>query len=398
LELNSQIQLKQRNARKQNSSVRLAELAETNIALAVSGGSDSMAMLRLALEQFSEKSITVLTVDHGLRAAAADEARQVASWCAGFGVPHVILKWESLKPKTGIQAKARKARYDLMSAWCLQKNVPVLMTAHNADDQTETVYMRKTRTNSAKSLAGIWPARDWNGIRIVRPVLAFSRTDLRSYLSSIKQDWIDDPSNDDETFERVRIRKLLTSLDVNFGESAKIAQSEVMRDQCAADDWASQYLSVHELGFVTFDRASFDQLKLQVQDFVLLRILRLCGSVHDSELKERLGILAWFKVPSSSRRVLGGALFMKRAKQIIVGREAGRISPEPVIMPKTGELIWDGRFRVKGPVGVQVVAGLYGPKCSRDPEIPAFIQAGLPVLVKNTVVLPISHKLEFLRQ
>jgi tRNA(Ile)-lysidine synthase len=390
--------LKPRNARKQNLSVRLAELSETKIALAVSGGCDSMALLRLAMAQFPEKQITVLTVHHGLRAAASDEVRQVAKWCAKFGLPHVVLKWEGPKPKTGIQAKARKARYDLMSAWCLQNNVPVLMTAHNANDQNETVYMRQARTKSLKSLAGIWPERDWNGVRVVRPVLGFSRAELRSYLTAIKQDWIDDPSNDDEVFERVRIRKALVGRDVDFGLSAKFAQNEVRQSQTAADAWGLQYLDIHPLGFVTFDRAAFDLLSTHLQDFVLLRLLRLCGSMHETELKERLGVLAWLKIPAPSRRALGGAVFMKRTKQIIVGREAGRISPEPKIIPATGELIWDERFRVRGVAGMQVVASLYGPKSQRMPDIPAFIQAGLPVLMKNSEVLYNSYELEFMRQ
>jgi tRNA(Ile)-lysidine synthase len=159
------------------------------VALAVSGGSDSMAMLVLTAEWVKAKknpsAIIVLTVDHGLRDASIGEARQVREWCTALGLCHEILTWENQKPATGIQAKARQARYDLMTAWCVQNHVPVLLTGHTADDQAETVLMRKSRTSSAASLAGIWPERDWNGVRVVRPLLNLRRQDLRNFLRSM---------------------------------------------------------------------------------------------------------------------------------------------------------------------------------------------------------------------
>jgi tRNA(Ile)-lysidine synthase len=389
--------LKPKSARKQNSSVRLAELSETRIALAVSGGCDSMAMLRLALESYPEKSIFILTVDHGLRAASKVEAKQVASCCAELSVPHVVLRWVGDKPKTGIQAKARLARYELMTNWCLQNAVPVLMTAHTADDQTETVYMRQTRTKSLKSLAGIWPTRDWNGIRIVRPVLGFSRSALRCYLTSIQQDWIEDPSNADEKFERVRIRNAIAGQGLNLGDVAERAQAIVSHGQAVAQRWAHANLQIHELGFVTLDRKSFSAAPQVVQDFVLLKILHICGGGQNAELSERLALLEWLKIPAPSRRVLGGAMFMKRVKLLIIGREVGRIAREPVAIPPSGEVIWDGRFRVTGPIDAEIIAAGFGPQMPRMPEIPAFIQAGLPILRIEGKYLPFHQKLEFLR-
>jgi tRNA(Ile)-lysidine synthase len=382
---------------KQNSSVLLAELgSELKIALAVSGGSDSIAMLRMVLERHAQNLISVLTVDHGLRAGSDAEAQQVSAWCAELGVAHAILKWEGPKPVTAIQAKARAARYDLMTAWCAANDVSILLTGHTADDQNETVLMRRQRTKSSKSLAGIWPERDWKGIRILRPVLNFSRLALRGHLQSIGQNWLDDPSNDNEKFERVRIRKALIGTQLQYGEEAKLAQDLVKQDELAANMWMKAHLQIHALGFVTLERAGFENLTLGVQDFVLLHILRLCGGGTGVELKERLALLAWVADAAPSRRVLGGALFMKRRREMIVGREPGRISSMPQIIPASGELIWDGRFRVQGPEGAQVVAAGFGPKTPRNVELPAFIQAGLPVLVQEGAILPFQHKLELL--
>ncbi len=139
---------------------------QARLALAVSGGSDSMAMLCLAHQWVQEgfaPAFCVLTVDHGLRAGSAEESLQVAHWCAEMGFQHHILHWEGAKPATGIQAAARAARYDLMSNWCRRYGVDVLMTAHTLDDQAETVAMRLRRTDD-----GCKPCRYLGGTAMER--------------------------------------------------------------------------------------------------------------------------------------------------------------------------------------------------------------------------------------
>ena len=111
---------------------------ERHVGLAVSGGSDSMSLLRLAARWAGEHRLTVLTVDHGLRPGSAEEAAQVGRRAAALGLPHVTLSWEGEKPATGIQAKAREARYRLMKEWCEANGVPALLTAHTIDDQVSS--------------------------------------------------------------------------------------------------------------------------------------------------------------------------------------------------------------------------------------------------------------------
>jgi tRNA(Ile)-lysidine synthase len=368
------------------------------VALAVSGGSDSMAMLVLTAEWVKAKknpsAIIVLTVDHGLRDASIGEARQVREWCTALGLCHEILTWENQKPATGIQAKARQARYDLMTAWCVQNHVPVLLTGHTADDQAETVLMRKSRTSSAASLAGIWPERDWNGVRVVRPLLNLRRQDLRNFLKSRNQDWINDPSNDDVCFERVRVRQKLAGEVRGFVHEAQAAQSDVKRDQHLADIWCEQNLRVHELGFVDYDRVAYLPLPPNVQDKVIVRLLFLCGMQNAVERAERTELAMWLSLDAGTRRSLGGALFAKRRAQIIVGREPGRISKVPQLIPKSGQVIWDGRFRVFGPAGAIVTSGVLKP---RQKHMPAFIQAGFPTVMSDGLILDVGVKYEFLR-
>ena len=226
---------------------------EQHIALAVSGGSDSMALLQLAAQWAKDSvKISVLTVDHGLRPEAAAEANKVAAWCDSLVLDHHTLRWEGMKPKTGLQAKARTARYDLMGNWCKANGVKFLLTGHTLDDQAETVLMRQARTDTAESLAGIWETADWAGVKLFRPLLGQSRSDLRAYLKSLGQPWIDDPSNLDTRFERVRVRRSLadeTKPDQRKMELADIADKAgrearaLACGDCALDQWATHFLS-----------------------------------------------------------------------------------------------------------------------------------------------------------
>ena len=163
----------------------------SHVALAVSGGSDSLALLHLfnAFRRNRDGRATVLTVDHGLRAEAAAEARQVADWAKTLGLPHVTLRWIGPKPQTGIQAKARVARYDLLADWCRAQDAQVIVTGHTANDQAETVAMRRLRTSSTRSLAGIWPDATWKGIAVHRPLLGITRETLRE-VSDKSPNWV----------------------------------------------------------------------------------------------------------------------------------------------------------------------------------------------------------------
>ena len=229
----------------------------SRIAVAVSGGSDSMALLRLlaqwAKSRIGPLQIFALTVDHGLRAESSAEARRVAAWCAALGLHHETLRWEGPKPASGIQAKARTARYTLMTEWCLRNSVSVLLTAHTADDQAETVLMRQRRTQSALSLAGIWPTREWNGIQIVRPLLETPKSNLQRYLNDFGQEWIEDPSNHDRKYERVRIREELREGLASIGAIAALSQIEVKVAEQKSKAWLQACATVSTLGLVSVD-------------------------------------------------------------------------------------------------------------------------------------------------
>ena len=180
------------------------------LGLAVSGGADSMAMLALGHSAFPGRVI-VATVDHGLRPAAADEAAMVAAWCAGAGVPYATLAADRAIGPSDIQAGARAMRYDLLEAWAMGAGATLLATAHHADDQAETFLMRAARGSGPAGLAGIRARRALGGISLVRPLLGWRRAALRALVQEAGIPFVDDPSNRDERFERVRVRQLLVA-------------------------------------------------------------------------------------------------------------------------------------------------------------------------------------------
>ncbi|WP_426169909.1 tRNA lysidine(34) synthetase TilS [Sandarakinorhabdus sp. DWP1-3-1] len=206
------------------------------LALAVSGGPDSMALLHLAAAEFPER-IAALTVDHGLRPASADEAAMVSGWCAAHGIPHATLHWQGPKPGTGVPAAARDARYALMAGWCAARGYRLLLTAHHADDQAETLLMRLGRGSGGAGLAGIRAVRDLGqGVTLVRPLLAVRRAALAAIAATGPV--VDDPSNHDPRYARTAARRLLAETPwLDAGRMAAAAAH--LADAAAALDWAA---------------------------------------------------------------------------------------------------------------------------------------------------------------
>lgn len=183
---------------------------QERLAIAVSGGPDSLALLTLAAAAFPGR-ITALTVDHGLRAAAAAEAAGVAAQCAARGFPHVILRRDGPPIAANVQAQARAARYALLADWCRNHGHGLLLTAHHADDQAETLLMRLARGSGGDGLSGIRARRDLGGVLLLRPLLACRKADLAEIAAAAGWQAVDDPSNHDPRHDRTSVRALLAA-------------------------------------------------------------------------------------------------------------------------------------------------------------------------------------------
>lgn len=360
-----------------------------------------MAMLRLAEAWSQQRSgaprLSVLTVDHGLRTESAHEAAQVAEWTGALGLDHFILAWKGPKPSTGIQAKARNARYDLMSGWCRSHDATWLLTAHTLEDQAETVLMRLARTSSLDSLAGIHRFSRWNGIELFRPLLGVKRDSLRDYLNGLGQGWIDDPSNEDERFERVRLRKalpVLRDLGITAEGLAELAWRASEASQAlwgATDDWVKLHVEIYDTGYCRVPLNAYAGQTVGLQTRILGWLISRFGAGKMPEPAELEHLAAWLSIGEVGRRTLGGALIAQRQKVLLIGREAGRIDETQVLVPPAGKLLWDGRFEVRAEAGVHVVPVRCLQGIPRRRDIPAFVQDGLPAVVAAGGVVAVPH-------
>jgi tRNA(Ile)-lysidine synthase len=211
------------------------------IGIAVSGGPDSLALLLLAAAARPGK-VEAATVNHGLREGSLTEAEVVAGVCADLGLRHAILtaQWKE-KPATGVQQQARAERYRLLARWAQERQLDAVVTAHHADDQAETLLMRLIRGAGVRGLAAMRAVAAVPGsdLPLLRPLLAWRRAELEQVCRCAPPPAAHDPSNDDEQFERVRIRRALAGSDW-LDPDALAASAGNLGEADAAIEWATE--------------------------------------------------------------------------------------------------------------------------------------------------------------
>ncbi|EYD77935.1 tRNA(Ile)-lysidine synthetase [Rubellimicrobium mesophilum DSM 19309] len=180
------------------------------VAIAVSGGGDSMALLH-ATAAVARRAVLAVTVDHGLRPEAAEEARLVGRACEALGVPHETLRWDG-GGRGNLQERAREARRRLIGAWARGHGAATVFLGHTADDQAETVLLRLARGSGVDGLAGMPASFVAEGVGWDRPLLGLGREVLRVWLRARRIGWVEDPSNEDPRFDRARARAMMDRL------------------------------------------------------------------------------------------------------------------------------------------------------------------------------------------
>ena len=321
------------------------------LALALSGGGDSLALC-LLLERWLRRRgghIRALTVDHGLRADSLSEARQVAAWMAARGIDHEILTWRGAKPGSRVQEKARAARYGLLTRWCRRHGVLHLLLAHHGDDQAETVAMRAARRSGGEGLSGMAPLMHRDGVRLLRPLLGFRHAQLLDLLRRAGQPWLEDPSNQDLRFERVRMRHALDDggalrADSQLSLAQKRAgDSDVVRAQGAV--LLASRAALYPAGFAMIDADLFRAAGNGVAIYCLKRLLQCIGgkayAPGDVALARALDRLHTARPGHGP--TLGGCRLVKGREKVLICRE-NRDLPAPVRLSWGGTVQWD-RFR-----------------------------------------------------
>ena len=332
---------------------------QPRLALAVSGGGDSLALMWLARQWLDglgkPPEVHVLTVDHGLHEKSAEVAARTCRQAGALGFACTVLRWEGKKPRTCIEERARQARYELMGAWCAE-NGAALVTAHTMDDQAETLLMRLARGSGLEGLAAMRPvarapcAR--GAVMLFRPLLRVRRARLRATLKAAGLEWHEDPANEDERFERVRLRKLMPLLE-EAGLSARaigLSARRLGRANAAMCQYAHTFLRaharLHDLGWAEASLPAFRELPAEVGIRALAWLLGHVGG-QGERLRDLGGVEEvhdWVASSQGRARTLGGARLGRRARTLVITREPGRIREVTEVPKGAREAVWDERF------------------------------------------------------
>ena len=365
---------------------RLGVVRGSRIAVGVSGGADSTALLLLLRDSFD---VTALIVDHGLRDVSAAEAKSVGAFCARLPVPYQVLVWEGEKPSSNIQAEARNARYGLMSRWCSEYNVGHLAVAHHMDDQAEAVLLRLARGSGVYGLAGMASARDLGGVTLIRPLLATPKSDLIAYLERRSVSWIEDPSNRSTAYDRVRIRQMLADPPVEGLRSRRLAAtaSRLRRSREALEYYEARWLDTYAKTFRTGDAVlSAEALSAAPEEIVLRGVAALCRFAGNGDYVPRMEKLERLcaELRSNTFRgqtLLGSQIVPIKDEGFLFCREASQL-PAPVVL--TSYIHWDNRYSltVEGGLGGYEVKPL-GPEgwLYLKDKAPEIIETGVKRLV-----------------
>lgn len=321
------------------------------IGVAVSGGGDSIALLHLMVHWAENAGIRlfVATVDHGLRKESAQDAGFVAAACDRLGVSHSVLNWRGWDGSGNLQDQARRARYGLIADWASANGIATIALGHTADDQAETFLMRLARQAGVDGLAGMSGSRHAFGKTWKRPLLLIGRQELRDYLNRNEIAWIDDPSNEDERFDRVKARKVLAGLaplgidaDVLSGVAAHLASVRQALDYQTS--LAAREFAHIEAGDVCIDQRGFISQPPEISRRLLVHAIKWVAS---AEYGPRGRAIAEVRAT-----VLSGGDATLAGCRIITEKSGFRITREAQAVKNTRSAVgqpWDRRWQVSGP-------------------------------------------------
>jgi tRNA(Ile)-lysidine synthase len=384
-----------------------------DIAVAVSGGADSLALTFLVHKWSIENDVKIiaLTVDHGLRQEAAAEAEKVKNWLAIHKIQHQTLKWEGHKKPSNIQAEARDARYNLMAQFCRQNGFKNLLVAHNKEDQAETVLLRLMRGSGVDGLCGMAEEIKFEGIRILRPLLNVPKKYLREFLTDMDQEWIEDPSNKNPIYARVNVRSFIQNSDnadllvSRLVDTAQNMQRSRLFIEKIVSQKVLELVDIRPEGYCVIDSEKFLQLDEEVAYRILSQLIKNIGGEYYKPRFEKLqNLYTQIRINDFSNGcTLGGCIIYKSQKKnnlgdLVIAREQQDVQADIDIAD--GEVIWDNRFVCKlsgietgalkigalGESGLKIISDIIV-----NPNLPKRIIYSLPALKSLEKILAVPH-------
>ncbi len=320
------------------------------LGVAVSGGGDSMALMHLMAGWARERGVVLAaaTVDHGLRPAARAEAEMVAEVCRSIGVAHSILAWQGWDGTGNLQDQARRARQTLLAGWARERGIDTVALAHTADDQAETFLMRLARGAGLDGLSAMPILRRVPGVAWLRPLLWARRADLRDYLRNRGLGWVEDPSNSDPRFARVRTRRILDmlepmGLDAPALRAAAERLAEARRALETVTAETARRIARVQAGDVILDHAALMALPEEIRRRLLVHSLCWVASAEYGPRQAALdAMIARLAAAPRAPATLHGCLIRRVEGDLRIGREPAAVRNRRV---SAGGL-WDGRWHL----------------------------------------------------
>ena len=350
----------------------MESLEDKSFGLAVSGGGDSIALLVLASKwaKINQKCIKVVTVNHNLRKEAKDEANFTNSFSQTLGLNHTILEWTKPHKRGNLQSEAAFARKKLISNWAKLNTIKTVLLAHSLDDQVETILMRLARGSGVDGLAGMNKSKFIFGIKWYRPLLNVTRIELRNFLKLKKVSWVEDPTNQDKKFLRVKSRDVITQLN-QIGINTNLLINTSLRMQNAkqvlndvAAEATIKFIKLKKWGDLELNKDIF----LYSRNDTILRILAgiicmISGNIYRPRYSELFNFAEALKKKKFKARTLGGVLARSLNEQTIVLRREPSF-PKFIFKIPSNNFTWDNRWQVSilnklknnekvGPLGVK---------------------------------------------
>jgi tRNA(Ile)-lysidine synthase len=357
-----------------------------SLAVAVSGGADSMTLAILAASWVRQRggSVLALVVDHGLRPASATEAQITIDRLAKQGIASRLLNLTNLRPGAALAERARTMRYEALTEACRATGILHLLLGHHAVDQVETVMMRVLRGSRTNGLAGMSALRETGGVRLLRPLLGIEPAGLRRFLVATRSDWVEDPSNQDLRATRPRLRYRLppnTPLDLAPAIAA-VGQMRAREETDVATELAHR-ASIRPEGFAFLSPGRISQAALS-------RLIRTLGGLSYPPSLDHISDLAAHPRPAT----IAGVRISHAGRPgegLLVGREEAAIMQSIELTPGT---IWDNRFHVIGYTGAPATIGKLGVDAAhfrRCSDLPSSVLRTIPAIRCGELLLAVPH-------
>jgi tRNA(Ile)-lysidine synthase len=327
---------------------------QSAIAVAVSGGADSLALLWLTSRwlraQNPSARCIAISVNHHLRLESTQEMVDLYQLIKQWDIEHVVLEWNGKKPHSGIQTKARQARYDLIQQWCYDQKITCVLLGHHLQDQIETFISRLCHGSSFYGLACMSPSRQEGDLFFIRPLLNIPKERLKSTLRQFHLNWIEDPSNRNRIFERVKIRDFCQNFSLDHMQriSTIIEKFAIFRNVIdeRVTKFFHHFVQIEESGYLKIPFSSLEKQPWIEIERILEKSLRLIGGKTGFFRSKSLRKL-WKDLQEATLvvKTYGGCILQKKSNILWIYCEPSSLKDQTRKVEATS-FQWDHRFHL----------------------------------------------------